>query len=69
MEILNVKERPTVRLLFVYMHKKSIFLFYEVLKVIFVSKVLTVISSLGFYLEIVNFNEALTLNSRPGLEF
>ena len=50
----------------VYTHTKHIFFCFYVLEVIFDRRILTVISSLSFYFEIVNFSEAFTWNSRMG---
>ena len=42
------------------MHTKPVFIcFHEVLKVIFDFRILIVVSLLGFYFGIANFNEAL----------
>ena len=61
-----VNERPTMRLsCCLYSYKARFPLFHEVSEVIFDNRILTVISLLGFYFEITNFNTALISNSTP----
>ena len=68
-ELLNFNERPTMRLLamlFICIRSMFSFVFMRLWKLFLtVGLILTVISLLGLYFEIANFNEALIWNSRP----